>query len=230
MVPRKTRLRDAGRSFGKQGCEQQRRFDLRTRYRRSIGDRVEAATHHGQGRKFTALASGDGCPHFPQRLNNPPHWATTNRFVACQYRKKVLSCEEAGQETNTRSGIPAINRSVRLGQPPESLAIHTQFLDRFIDGYAKRLECTHRIEAIFASAIARNRTDPVCQRCQDYGAMGDRLIARDRNRPLQRSTWCDGQRRHRCAMRRRSVAWTVSPVPALPVRAPSRSLWHRPLE
>src|SRR5262245_17194348 len=100
---------------------------------------MEATTRHSQRREFTALASGDGCPHFSQWLDNPPHWTATNRFVAGQHRKKVLSRQEASQETNTRSGVTAINRSARLGQPPKSLAIHTQLRDRFIDAYAKRL-------------------------------------------------------------------------------------------
>ena len=60
--------------------------------------------------------------------------------------------------------------------------MHTEFFVRLIDTDAKTLESPHRIETIFASAIARNCTGPVRQGCQDDGAMGDRLIARNGNR------------------------------------------------
>ena len=58
-------------------------------------------------------------------------------------------------------------------QPPEPLAMHTKFFVRLIDTDTKTLESPHRIETIFASAIARNRTGPVRQGRQDDGAMGD---------------------------------------------------------
>ena len=87
---------------------------------------MDACERHSTDFKRRTVIAADALDvsaHHGQRFDDPLHGALLDRFVTGQRYIKILRSENAGDESRCRSGISAVKRPGRGGQPVHALSV-----------------------------------------------------------------------------------------------------------
>jgi hypothetical protein len=97
------------------------RLDLGARDRQLVADPLQLPALEHEGR----LAAGglDARTHLGERFGDPIHRTPPERVVACQLEAPLLPGEEAGEETQGRAGVAAVDRAWRLAQAAKANSV-----------------------------------------------------------------------------------------------------------
>jgi hypothetical protein len=178
VIATRDRLADHGRPGARvQSGEEQARLDLRARDRKLVPNRGERASLDDE--RSVAVGRLDPSAHLAQRPRDPLERAARERLVADELEPAVLTGEDPGQEPHQRSGVPAVDRTLRWAQPPQAGAGHPHELALELDARPERSDSVGRRVRVRGGPEPGHRALPLGDRGDEESPVGDRLVARD---------------------------------------------------
>ena len=163
---------------GEQACEQEARLDLRARDRKPVADGVEIAALDGERRP--AVVRLDARAHLRQRLDDPTHRPRAKRLVAGQLEAAALAGEQAGEETEQRARVRAVDRLRRRLEAAEPDAADAERVDVVLgDLGSERADGANRRLGVPRAPEAAHRRLALADPAEQDGAVRDRLVAGD---------------------------------------------------
>jgi hypothetical protein len=154
------------------------RLDLGARDRQLVADPLQLPALEHEGR----LAAGglDTRTHLGERFSDPIHRTPPERVVACQLEAPLLPGEEAGEETQGRAGVAAVDWARRLAQAAKANSVDANRVHVFlVDGHAESPDCGDRRLGVGRAPEAADGRLALANGADHHRAVGDRLVAGD---------------------------------------------------
>jgi hypothetical protein len=126
-------------------------------------------------------------PHPHQRIGDPSHRTGAERLVADELElPAALAGEDAREQPGERAGVSAVDRPGRRLQAAEPGPGDPHRVSVLLDANAERAHGRDRRLGVGRAPEAGDDALALRDRAHQHGAVGDRLVARDRDASLNR--------------------------------------------